>query len=189
MSRLNLFRAESKAMHVMRWMIEHGERTSVQMKAEFHRLGAVQNNIMHTFDRYVRATYKSLRSADSNARRPVDGLDVNTEMSSLVLVRVREGHRYRIVWVGSAGATFEERAMNFFAMLDDAELDHAHAFLERELLACDNLPSAVNVNVETTDAEFAVFTNAHRALERAQRWMSFVVAETQRRMHAQRMAA
>jgi hypothetical protein len=128
----DLFREGSLTGCVLRFMIEQGEVSAKQFKAAHVGLGGTTNST-HAFDRYF--VGKTRRwSGDSYV--PRDGS--HDILERIVAPGQRNNARNgRVRWVGSEGATFEERATAWFEKLTPAAIDRALAFLEAEVFAVD----------------------------------------------------
>lgn len=140
--RVDLFK-DTFASRLLRMALERGTTTLIALKKEQHRLGGAQGNIMHTLGTYVGGSRAVLKRGG------------------------KIGRTIRVLWIGSTGESFEERALNWLATLTDAQLEQAHGRVESEAIEAgrvnDEAQRAGISTEQTTDDE-------RRALE----WLRLV---------------
>jgi len=97
----DIFRVDSMAARVLRWMVYQGEVSSADFKAAHVDLGGTRHST-HAFDRYFAGFGQHVPFAGGYGILLREGWPT------------QGGHRAnpsRVRWVGSAGDTFEERAL------------------------------------------------------------------------------
>lgn len=127
----DLFRRGSKVSLVLRWLMEHGEVSAAEFKSKHVSLGGTVHST-HAFDRYYVA-----RSSQYVPEHGSYGLIIKLERIKRIQ---RAGHveeSARIRWIGTEGATFEERSAAWLAQLSVRMLDQALEACEREVTEAD----------------------------------------------------
>jgi hypothetical protein len=103
----DIFRVDSMAARVLRWMVYQGEVSSADFKAAHVALGGTKHST-HAFDRYFAGFGQYVPFAGGYGIIQREGWPT------------QGGHRAnpsRVRWVGSSGNTFEERAYSWLQQI------------------------------------------------------------------------